>query len=138
MSSTLKGAVGVALIFILGAITGAVVTDHFERPRIGPGDPQAMERQMRESMVRDLQITDEQLPAFNDIMDEKQVFFLGIIRETAPRVDAGMQKINRKLYEIFTPEQRARFEEMEKRRREDMRKMSESGRNKTGERRAPQ
>jgi Spy/CpxP family protein refolding chaperone len=131
MSSHVKGALGVALIFILGAITGAVITEHFEKKDFEPRDPQTVERLMRESMIRELEITNEQLPAFHRVMDERRIFFQGLMREAAPRVDAVMQRTNQKLYKILTPEQRTRFEEIEKRRREDMRKMAGAGRNRT-------
>jgi Spy/CpxP family protein refolding chaperone len=131
MSSHVKGALGVALIFILGAITGAVITEHFEKKDFEPRDPQTVERLMRESMIRELEITNEQLPAFHRVMDERCLFFQGLMREAAPRVDAVMQRTNQKLYKILTPEQRTRFEEIEKRRREDMRKMAGAGRNRT-------
>jgi Spy/CpxP family protein refolding chaperone len=131
MSSHVKGALGVALIFILGAITGAVITEHFEKKDFEPRDPQTVERLMRESMIRELEITNEQLPAFHRVMDERRIFFQGLMREAAPRVDAVMQRTNQKLYKILTPEQRTRFDEIEKRRREDMRKMAGAGRNRT-------
>ncbi|HVP67695.1 MAG TPA: periplasmic heavy metal sensor [Anaeromyxobacteraceae bacterium] len=103
-------------VVVLGSfLAGAVAGVGFYRWAT-PHGPPPRERSALPPHFRDLGLTPEQEARAAAILERHRPEIDAVMRETYPRMQAIVERTHNELKEILTPAQRARFEEIERRR----------------------
>ena len=122
--------VAAAVLLLVGAagLSAGVALDrhvllprHAERerdPRRGRGPVSPEERaRLRQRFAKDLGLTPEQQPRVDSIMDLQVARMDSVRAESRRRFEALIEESQKQLETVLTPEQQARFRELQKRRR---------------------
>jgi hypothetical protein len=131
--STWKPILAALVIFGAGVVTGGLTVQlrgpRPVPPRADPGDPgrrpafgQRSELQLREiarRMENQLDLTRDQRERVMSIVRDTQNRMRGILDEVAPRTREEFRQMREKIRAELAPEQRRRFEEIFRARRED-------------------
>lgn len=102
-----------ALIFIAGAITGALVAPMIGRSFMLLPDPHQMSRQMLAHLRFGLDLTDEQEAKIKPLIEATCADMETIHHETAQRVLNRLAETNAKISTCLTPEQNVKFKKIE-------------------------
>ncbi len=115
--------VALAGLFVLGVVAGGLGAHLYyaralERP---PGPPPFFGGFVGPRLERRLDLTPEQGAELRRVLDESRGEAEAMRRELAPRMREVMERTERRIQEILTPEQRQRFAELRRhhRRRSD-------------------
>ena len=102
-----------ALIFLAGAITGALVAPRLGRTFMRPPDPKQMSQHMLARLQSGLQLTDKQAAQIKPLIENAGADMETIRRETTKRVLDRIAETNAQISLFLTPEQKAKFMKME-------------------------
>jgi Spy/CpxP family protein refolding chaperone len=112
--TTLKIWLVLAVVFVLGCVTGVALTGLY-RSRASGDRPEARERAMNErfeKMRSALSLTDQQTTAVKTILDETRNEYRALRTELRPRFDEPRQKARARIRALLTPEQQQKFDAM--------------------------
>jgi Spy/CpxP family protein refolding chaperone len=113
----------VVLSFLVGSIVTAGVL-HCKRSW-WRHDGKDRYQHMLDKFSRELKLTDEQKPKVAAIFEEKRRKIEAIRSEVHPRYDAIHRSASDEIRRLLTPEQQAKFDEMEKKQAEKRRRWME-------------
>ena len=101
-------------LFFVGVIVGALGGHLYHAKHLRhPGGPQEMIAHGFESqLVRELELTSEQITAIHEILSEGHEQTQRLREELEPQVHAHMRRMHEQIDEILSPEQRKRFAEL--------------------------
>jgi Spy/CpxP family protein refolding chaperone len=102
----------VALIFLLGAITGSLLTIAFG-PRPKPPGAQQMGNHWMMHLTERLKLSDDQQAKIRPLVMEAEQQIEQAHREDVDNISKIMQETNAKIAEVLQPDQRAALKEME-------------------------
>jgi Spy/CpxP family protein refolding chaperone len=112
VNATRKPLLWLVIVFVLGLILGALVSElargrgvFVGRERRGDWRQHAVER-----FTRELALSAEQRQQLESILDETRKKYEAIGQETRPRYEAARQEGRERIRAILTAEQRAKFE----------------------------
>jgi Spy/CpxP family protein refolding chaperone len=109
-----KAIAGIVVVFLLGAIIGALGTGIFighKFRQFGQGD-QAFGRFFMRRLHRELRLTNAQRPEVEKIIGETEVEMRNLFQNSMAEFVEIMQRRNAQLKEILTPEQQKKLDEM--------------------------
>lgn len=112
--TTLKIWLVLAVVFVLGCVTGVALTGLY-RSRASGDRPEARERAMNErfeKMRRELSLTDQQTTSVRTILDETRNEYRALRTELRPRFDEPRQKARARIRALLTSEQQQKFDAM--------------------------
>ncbi|MEO8440262.1 MAG: hypothetical protein ABI540_08585 [Spartobacteria bacterium] len=101
------------LIFLAGAITGALVAPRLGRAFMRPPDSKQMSRHMMERLQSGLALTPEQETKIKPLVEKTGSDMDSIRRETSKRVHDRIAQTNAEILLLLTPEQKEKFIKME-------------------------
>jgi Spy/CpxP family protein refolding chaperone len=101
------------LIFVAGAITGALVAPMIGRSFMRLPDSRQMSHQMLAHLRSGLDLTDEQMAKIKPVIENTCADMETIHRETTKRALDRIAETNAEISAFLTPEQKAKFEKME-------------------------
>jgi len=107
--NTWKVIVATIVIFVTGAVTGALIVGHSIHPRPGPG---GVRLEFLRRMERDLDLTKEQREKTDKILKESQEQTRRIMEPVAPALHAELQRTKEEFRQVLTPAQQARFDQL--------------------------
>ena len=118
----------VAAIFLLGAAAGGTVGYRYShrQPR-RPFDPNAMRSEMKDRFTKDLNLTAEQQQQLETILKKNMDEFGSAHREHMDHIRELVKGGRDRVAAILTPEQKVKFEAIEKERKERDKGMSRNG-----------
>lgn len=103
--------------FVVGSAAGLVVGYSVDRrPKPPKFDPVAFKQKVTSGLTRDLGLNEEQQRQIGPIIEQNFQEFDGCRRENTERVRQAMQRGRERIAAILTPDQRAKFEELERER----------------------
>ena len=112
----------IAVVFVLGCLTGASVTSFYNARRGGPLDGSAANggarRSMSEKMKRELNLTDEQTLQVQAVMDDTRKAFRAAA-DSCPQLKDTRENAAARIRVLLTPEQQKKFDEIKARREEE-------------------
>ena len=116
----------IAVVFVLGSITGASVTSLYHARRAGTGDSAGPgkggpRKFMLEKMKRELNLTDDQAAQMQAIMDDSRKDFRAAF-EACPQLKETREQTASRLRALLTPEQQPKFDELRARHEEGRKK----------------
>ncbi len=117
--STWKATIAVLVIFILGIVSGIVIS-YWITPRITANALPAQEiltQRMNERLARNLSLTPEQEQTISGIIDDARNQLAEIRKETRPRVRQVIVNARDRIRAQLNPEQQARFDKILERNR---------------------
>ena len=101
------------LIFVAGAITGALVAPMIGRSFMRLPDSQQMSRHMLAHLQSGLDLSDEQMAKIRPVIEKTCADMETIHHETTKRAQDRIAETNAKIATFLTPEQNVKFEKME-------------------------
>ncbi|MGH8093113.1 MAG: hypothetical protein ACREIF_06540 [Chthoniobacterales bacterium] len=120
-SRTLRVILYAVLIFLAGAVTGALIAPMLGRTFMRPPEPKQLSRQMLERLQSGLHLTDEQSAQIKPLIEKTGADMETIWRETARRVHERIAQTNAQISALLTPEQKTAFAKMEAEHRKQFR-----------------
>ena len=102
-----------ALIFLAGAVTGALVAPMIGRTFMRLPRPEQMSHHMLQHLQAELHLTAEQTTKIKPLIEQTGVDMETIHRETIKRVLARIGQTHAQISLLLTPEQKAEFIKME-------------------------
>jgi periplasmic protein CpxP/Spy len=102
-----------ALIFLAGALTGALVAPLVGRTFMRPPEPREMSRHMLMRLQSDLNLTEDQTAKIRPLIDKIGAEMDAIRRETTKRVHDRVAAMHAQIAQLLTPEQRDKFMKLE-------------------------
>ena len=102
-----------ALIFILGAITGALLTVAFAPPP-GPPGPQQMGNHWMTHLTERLKLTDDQQEKIRPIVMDAEKQIISAHHEDVAKIGSIMQEADAKIAEQLQPDQREALKQLQK------------------------
>jgi Spy/CpxP family protein refolding chaperone len=113
--------------FVVGSAAGLVVGYSVDRRSKPPKfDPVAFKEKVASGLIRDLGLNEEQQRQIGRIIEQNFREFDGCRRENTERVRLAMLRGRERIAAILTPEQRAKFEELERERERKFREHNQS------------
>lgn len=124
ISSTTRGKLMVFAVFLVGGVTGALLTNVYDTRLSGDGDSRRSQREV--SQVYDiLELTPEQREQFKAIMDASRPDFEKLFEENRKLLEPNQKKLaelqeqtRTKIRAILTDEQVKKYNEINERRRQ--------------------
>lgn len=116
-----KAIVGVLLVFLLGAISGAVATHMVERARMERG-PLAREELLVQRLTSRLGLDAGQLERIRPIVHETHEAIRQVRIQCRPQVEALLDESQRRISAVLRPDQQERFRQLIEERRRDGRR----------------
>jgi Spy/CpxP family protein refolding chaperone len=117
-----KLAAYVVAIFLAGGGTGALITWQTCQGRaIAPLSPAEIGARLRARFQSRLDLTPQQVNKINPLIDQAMRQVESIRSETASHVFANVSNLHEQVLLVLTPEQQAKFEQLERERREYLR-----------------
>jgi Spy/CpxP family protein refolding chaperone len=114
--------------FAVGSAAGLAVGYSVDRrPKPPKFDPTAFKQKITADLSRDLSLTEAQRKQLEPIIERNMEEFDGCRRENTERVRQSMQRGRERIAAILTPEQRAKFEELERERERKFRERDSHG-----------
>jgi hypothetical protein len=117
MSLKWRIALGVAVVFFAGIATGLFGCFWHVHHAFMRHDPRHLAAQMRAHLKWELKLTPAQVQEISPIVDQTAKQLSDIRTDTGRRVSETLTQSHRDLAPHLTPEQRARLDKMEERRR---------------------
>jgi Spy/CpxP family protein refolding chaperone len=119
MTTALKWriAVGLLLVFLAGVATGVFAGAWHARDAFAGRHGPRMGDRMRERLVRELELTPEQVRQMSPILDDTARRLQEIRRESGGRVNEVLTQSHQQLGAYLTPDQKDRWEDMQRRHR---------------------
>ena len=112
----------VLVIFLAGGGTGALITWRMCQGRVStPLTPAQIGARLRARFQSRLDLTPEQMNKINPLIDRAMRQVEVIREETASHVFANVSNLHEQVLLVLTPEQKAKFEQLERERREYLR-----------------
>jgi len=112
----------VLVIFLAGGGTGALITWRTCQGRAAtPLTPAQIGARLRTRFHSRLDLTPDQMSKINPLIDQAMRQVEVIREETARHVFANVSNLHEQVLLVLTPEQRAKFEQLERERREYLR-----------------
>jgi len=109
-------------IFLAGAGSGAVIAwEVSRRTPIPPRPPAEIGARLRARFQSQLALTPEQVKQIDPMIDQAMRRVEAIRNETASKVFANVASMHEQMLTVLTPEQKVKFEELERVRREYLR-----------------
>lgn len=103
--------------FVVGSAAGLIVGYSVDcRPKTPKFDPAAFKLKVTSGLTRDLGLNDEQQRQIGPIIEQNFQEFDGCRRENTERVRQAMERGRERIAAILTPDQRVKFEELERER----------------------
>ena len=124
MSVLSKGKIAVylAAIFFAGGVSGWMIGAKAAKQKIfSPPDPREISSHMRDRLHSKLDLTEDQGKKVDALIEKNSKDMQAIHGDCMKKIHQGMTSFNAQLKALLTPEQQAKFEEMEKQRREAFR-----------------
>ena len=117
-----KLAAYVVAIFLAGAGSGALVAWQVSRRvPVPPLTPAEIGARLRARFQARLDLTPEQRQKVDPMIDQAMSRLEAIRQETASHVFANVSKLHEQMLTVLTPEQKTKFEELERERRDHLR-----------------
>ena len=117
-----KLGVYVLAIFLAGAGSGALITWQVtRRVPVPPLTPAEIGARLRARFQAQLALRPEQVQKIDPMIDEAMRRVEAILQETASHVFANVSNLHEQVLVVLTPEQRVKFEELERERRDYLR-----------------
>jgi len=117
-----KLGVYVLAIFLAGAGSGALVGWQVcRRTPVAPVPPAEIGARLRARFQSQLALTPEQVQKINPMIDQAMHRVEAIRNETANHVFANVSDLHQQMLAVLTPEQKVKFEELERERRDHLR-----------------
>ena len=112
----------VLAIFLAGGGSGALITWRTCQGRaVTPPSPAEIGAHLRARFLARLDLTPEQVNRINPLIDQAMRQVEVIRTETAHHVFANVSNLHEQVLLVLTPEQKAKFEQLERERREYLR-----------------
>jgi len=112
----------VAALFLIGAGSGALVTWRVcRRIPAAPRPATEIGARLRARLQSQLDLTPEQAQKIDPLIDQAMGRVEEIRRETASQVFANVSNLDARVLQVLTPEQKVKFEELERERRTHLR-----------------
>ena len=112
----------VLALFLAGGGSGALITwEVCRRKPVAPLPPAEIGARLRARFQSRLDLTSEQMQKINPLIDQAMHRVEAIRRETANEVFANVSSLHEQVLLVLTPEQKVKFEELERERREYLR-----------------
>jgi Spy/CpxP family protein refolding chaperone len=112
----------VLAIFLAGGGTGALITWRACQGRVAtPPSPAEIGARLRAQFQSRLDLTPEQVGKINPLIDQAMHRVEAIRAETASHVFANVSNLHEQVLLVLTPEQKAKFEQLERERRDYLR-----------------
>jgi Spy/CpxP family protein refolding chaperone len=112
----------VLALFLAGGGSGAVITWQVcKRTPVAPSPPAEIGARLRARFQSRLDLTPEQMQKITPLIDQAMRRVEAIRRETASQVFANVSNMHEQVLLVLTPEQKVKFEELERERREYLR-----------------
>jgi Spy/CpxP family protein refolding chaperone len=109
-------------IFLAGAGSGAVVAWELSRRMpVPPRPPAEIGAHLRARFQSQLALTPEQMQKIDPMIDQSMRQVVAIRNETASKVFSNVANLDAQLLTVLTPEQKVKFEELERERRDYLR-----------------
>jgi Spy/CpxP family protein refolding chaperone len=117
-----KLATYVLAIFLAGAASGALVAWQVARRMpVAPLTPAEIGARLRARFQTRLDLTPEQRQKVVPMIDQAMLRVEAIRKETASHVFANVSQLHEQMLTVLTPEQKTKFEELERERRDYLR-----------------
>jgi|PlaIllAssembly_1097288.scaffolds.fasta_scaffold726478_2 Spy/CpxP family protein refolding chaperone len=112
----------VLAIFLAGGGTGAMITWHLCQRRVAtPLPPAQIGARLRARFQSQLALTPDQARKIDPLIDQAMRQVQVIRSETASHVFANVSNLHEQVLTVLTPDQRAKFERLERERRDYLR-----------------
>jgi Spy/CpxP family protein refolding chaperone len=112
----------VLAIFLAGAGSGALVGWQVcRRTPVAPVPPTQIGARLRARFQSQLALTPDQVQKIDPMIDQAMHRVEAIRKETASQVFANVSALHEHMLTVLTPEQKAKFEELERERRDYLR-----------------
>ena len=109
-------------LFLAGAGSGALITWQVcRRTPVAPRPPAEIGARLRARFQSRLALTPDQLQKISPMIDQAMRRVEDIRKETASHVFANVSNLHEQVILVLTPEQKVKFEELERERREYLR-----------------
>ena len=112
-SRTIRVILYAVLIFLAGAVTGALLTPWLSQESFRPPEPKQLSAHMLKHLHEELHLSDEQLTKIKPLVEKTGADLETIRRETLRKVLDRLAQTNKQISALLTPEQRAQFDKME-------------------------
>jgi Spy/CpxP family protein refolding chaperone len=113
-----KFAAYVLVIFLAGAGSGALVAWQVaRRVPVAPSTPAEIGARLRARFETQLDLTPEQRHKVDPMIDQAMLRVEAIRQETASHVFANVSQLHEQMLPVLTPEQKTKFEALERERR---------------------
>jgi len=112
MPKNAKAILGILLVFLLGAASGALVTHMVHRARMEKfvsGGPAAREEFIVQRLNRSLDLDSRQQEQIKGIVHETHAAMREIRGQMRPRIEALLQQSQERINGVLRPEQREKF-----------------------------
>src|SRR5256885_6593816 len=114
-----KIAVYLAAIFFAGGVSGWMIGAKAAKQKIfSPPDPREISSHMRDRLHSKLDLTEDQGKKVDALIEKNSKEMQAIHGDCMKKIHQGMTGFNAQLKSLLTPEQQAKFEDMERERRE--------------------
>jgi len=117
-----KIAIYLAAIFFAGGVSGWMIGAKAAKQKIfSPPDPREISSHMRDRLHSKLDLTEDQSKKVDALIEKNSKEMQAIHGDCMKKIFQGMTSFNAQLKALLTPEQQAKFEDMERERREAFR-----------------
>jgi len=114
-----KIALYLAAIFFAGGVSGWMIGAKAAKQKIfSPPDPREISSHMRDRLHSKLDLTEDQGKKVDALIEKNSKEMQAIHGDCMKKIHQGMTGFNAQLKSLLTPEQQAKFEDMERERRE--------------------
>ena len=112
-SRTFRVILYASLIFLAGAVTGALLAPRLGRDSWRPPEPRQLSAHMMEHLQAELHLSDEQTEKIKPLVEKAGADLEVIRHETLRRVLDRLAQTNTQVSALLTPEQKVHFAKME-------------------------
>jgi hypothetical protein len=120
-----KAVIGILLVFMLGAASGAIVTQMFNRERQDAmlhGNPAAREEAIVRRLARKLALDQQQQEQVRRIVHENHVAMQEVRRKSHPQIEAILEQGQKEISALLRADQQAVFQKIIAERKEHRRR----------------
>ena len=120
-----KAVIGILLIFMLGAASGAIVTHMVNRERQEAflhGDPAAREEAIVSRLARKLALDQQQQQEVRNIVHENHLAMQEIRKKSRPQIEAILEQGQKRISALLRADQQAVFQKIIAERKEHRRR----------------
>jgi periplasmic protein CpxP/Spy len=109
----IKAIIGILLVFLLGAVSGAAVTHMIDRARheaFIKGGPEAREESIVNRLTRKLDLDRQQQEQVRIIIHENHAAIQELRKQTRPQIESLLEQGQKRINAILRPEQQEKFQ----------------------------